>query len=100
MSHEAEYRVDFSSKAGNLVYKDSIGVLHFIFEVDSSVKPTVIFLERVPLTRDFKMIELSALPQAEQSRIKLAGERVEQFLISTGAQVRDLPTLSDLRESF
>jgi hypothetical protein len=91
MNPKPDYEVGFSTKARNLFYKDSDGILHFTFDVDTAKKPTLVILDTMPLTKDFRMIELSNLTQAEQSRIKLAGEKVKRYLISCGSEVKDLP---------
>jgi hypothetical protein len=93
MKPEPGYEVGFSKHARNLFYKDSQGVLHFTFDVDTARKPTRVILDTTPLAEDFRMIELSNLTQAEQLQIKLAGEKVKQYLITCGYEVKDLPEI-------
>lgn len=93
MNPKPDYEVGFSTKAGNLFYKDFHGMFYFTFDLDKYQKPPLIILDKIPLTEDIKMIEISNLSQAELSRINLAGERVRQYVISCGYQVKDLPEI-------
>jgi hypothetical protein len=92
MSNIPEYKVDFGSEAWTLIYEDKLGKFILTFEGDfdeyrlkgSSKK---IYLGRHP-AQDGKIFECQTL--ADQERIALILERVQQYLSSLGYQVANI----------
>lgn len=90
MNNATEYKVSFSDEAWTLLYEDMLGKFKFTFEGDydeyrSKRATKTIFLDQRPI-QNMKIFECRT--PADRERIALILERVQQYLLSLGYQVK------------
>ena len=79
-----DYKVQFGRIGRTVRYEDSLGIILFAFDADTSKGQKIIVLGGQALNNDFKPIDAV---EADRSRIDLALERTKRYLLSCGYQV-------------
>lgn len=96
MNSSLDYKVSFGKIARTILYEDFEGVIRFTFDAspskESSERRWTMILERPPgRFRQIDEIEDEHLRTVEQRQLELAFERVRQYLVACGYQVKILP---------
>ena len=82
-----DFKVSFGRIGRTLTYEDEGGTLLFTFDFAMPDGKRII-ISKTSLTANLKPIS-SDLSEAEQSRLKMAHERVKQYVISCGYKLLD-----------
>lgn len=86
MNSNSNFNISVGRIGRTLIYEDSTGKLIFTYDADTSKGQNKIILYEKPMTGDFKPLSLP-LSEADIARVKLAGNRIKEYLLSRGYQI-------------